>query len=202
MSPVFDTAMVPIKEGTLPFHWDPAGKPTSTWYKLCGNVERGHRPLVIVHGEPGLSHLYLTSLMNLAVTYGSPFLSYDQLGCGHSTRLPEKAGDTSFWTLELFIEELDDLLKGLDIGGDRDVLGQSWSAQLAASWAVRQPKGLRRLVLASGISDVGLWEAGAAKLRNQLPEDVQETLEKHEGSGTTDSKEYQDGFAVYYQKHV
>jgi len=68
---------------------------------------------------------------------------YDQLGCGRSTHLPEKKGDHDFWTPELFLLELDNLLAHLGIQNDYDILGQSWGGQLAAEHAVRQPKGLK-----------------------------------------------------------
>jgi hypothetical protein len=32
------------------------------------------------------------------------------IGCDRSTRLPEKMGDESFWTLDLFVKELDNLI--------------------------------------------------------------------------------------------
>jgi len=74
---------------------------------------------------------------------------YDQLGCGRSTHLPEKKGDSDFWTIELFLLELDNLLAHLGIQNDYALLGQSWGGQVAAEHAVRQPKGLKSLVIAN-----------------------------------------------------
>ena len=74
---------------------------------------------------------------------------YDQLGCGRSTHLPEKKGDNDFWTIELFLLELDNLLAHLGIQNDYALLGQSWGGQVAAEHAVRQPKGLKSLVIAN-----------------------------------------------------
>ena len=73
---------------------------------------------------------------------------YDQLGCGRSTHLPEKKGDEYFWTVKLFLSELDSLLLHLGIQDDYDLLGQSWGGDLAVDHAVLQPKGLKRLILA------------------------------------------------------
>lgn len=77
---------------------------------------------------------------------------YDQLGCGRSTHLPEKKGDHDFWTPELFLLELDNLLAHIGIQNDYDILGQSWGGQLAAEHAVRQPKGLKNLVIANSLA--------------------------------------------------
>lgn len=49
--------------------------------------------------------------------------NYDQIGCGRSTDLPEKLGDEAFWSVELFVAELDNL--GLRETGFH-LLGQSW----------------------------------------------------------------------------
>jgi pimeloyl-ACP methyl ester carboxylesterase len=77
---------------------------------------------------------------------------YDQIGCGRSTRLPEKLGDGSFWTIDLFLAELENLLSHLEIQDDYDLLGQSWGGCLASELAVRQPKGLKKLILANSLA--------------------------------------------------
>jgi L-proline amide hydrolase len=127
---------------------------------------------------------------------------YDQLGCGHSTHLPEKNGDGDFWTVDLFLSELDNLLSHLGIQNDYDLLGQSWGGMLGASHAIRQPKGLNKLVIADSPASMALWVEAAEKLRQQLPPDVQAILKKHEDDGTTDSEEYEKAMEVFYDKHV
>lgn len=78
---------------------------------------------------------YLHNLKALSTNYGIPVVLYDQVGCGKSTHLREKRLDTSFWTVELFIAELDSLLEHLGIADDFDLLGQSW-------WVLPKPKNL------------------------------------------------------------
>jgi L-proline amide hydrolase len=56
---------------------------------------------------------------------------YDQLGCGKSTHLPEKAGDGEFWTTQLFLDELDNLVGNLLGDGKYDLLGQSWGGMVS-----------------------------------------------------------------------
>jgi pimeloyl-ACP methyl ester carboxylesterase len=77
---------------------------------------------------------------------------YDQVGCGRSTHLPEKFGDGSFWTIDLFLSELENLLSHLGIQDDYDLLGQSWGGILASELAVRQPTGLKKLILANALA--------------------------------------------------
>ncbi|KAK5105857.1 hypothetical protein LTR16_006489 [Cryomyces antarcticus] len=46
------------------------------------------------------------------------------------------------------------------------------------------------------------WVEEANRLRKQLPQGVQEALQKHEDDGTTESKEYEAAVEVFYAKHV
>jgi proline-specific peptidase len=127
---------------------------------------------------------------------------YDQLGIGNSTHLPEKMGDGKFWTVELFLAELDNLLTHLGIQDDYDLLGQSWGGMLGACHAINQPKGLHRLVIADSPASMKMWVIAADTLRQNLPPDVQATLLKHEADGTTDSPEYEAAMQVFYDRHV
>ncbi|KIJ26792.1 hypothetical protein M422DRAFT_272136 [Sphaerobolus stellatus SS14] len=45
--------------------------------------------------------------IDLVSKYGLPVIVYDQIGNGKSTHVREKTGDGSFWTEELFCDELD-----------------------------------------------------------------------------------------------
>lgn len=55
------------------------------------------------------------------------------------TQLIYKRGDASFWTVDLFLEELNNLLKHLGIQEDYNVFGNSWGGMLGAEHGVRQP---------------------------------------------------------------
>jgi len=85
--------------------------------------ERRPTPLVVAHGGPGCTHDYVLALAQLAER-GRPVVHYDQLGGGRSTHMPEKGGD--FWTVELFLEELENLLVYLGLNDRYFLLGQSW----------------------------------------------------------------------------
>lgn len=193
---------IPTFEAEVDFTPPNAGKPCKTWYTIFGTLSKGIRPLVCLHGGPGVPHNYILPIQNLWTTHGIPVIFYDQLGCGNSTHLQEKKGDGSFWTVSLFLSELDNLLSHLGIQDDYDLLGQSWGGMLASCHAIRQPKGLRRLVIADSPASMELWVQAADKLRQDLPPEVQETLLKHEKDGTTESKEYEEAMQVFYDRHV
>lgn len=180
----------PSSEGEVDFHIPTAGKPCKTHYWIVGDLKLGKTPLVVLHGGPGATHTYLTNLDALYKAHGIPLVFYDQVGNGESTHLPEKNGDGDFWTVQLFIDELDNLLAHLGIENNYDVIGHSWGGMLAASFAIRQPKGLRRLILASSPARMQDWAEAANRLKLLLPKDVREVLDKHEAAGTVDSPEY------------
>jgi L-proline amide hydrolase len=180
-------------EGTVAFDG------SRTWYRVTGDLNSGAVPLVVVHGGPGCTHDYLLRLSSLARD-GRPVIHYDQLGNGRSTHLP--AADPSYWTVELFVAELDNLLSALGIADSYHLLGQSWGGMLGAEFAVRRPSGLQRLVIADSPASMALWGEAADSLRAELPTDVEEVLRQHERAETTDTLEYRQAMQVYYDRHV
>lgn len=182
----------PTSTGTVDFRgWH-------TWYRISGELEGG-TPLVVLHGGPGAAHNYTLRIAGL-VAKQRTVIHYDQLGIGNSTHLREKGAD--FWTVQLFLDELDNLLDALGIAGAYHLLGQSWGGMLAAEHAVRRPAGLKSLVIANSPASMELWIAEANRLRADLPPDVQETLLAHEVAGTTDHPDYRAAEQVFNARHV
>ncbi|TCO54258.1 proline iminopeptidase-family hydrolase [Actinocrispum wychmicini] len=170
-----------------------------TWYRITGELSSDQAPLVVLHGGPGCVHDYLLPVAAIAET-GRPVIHYDQLGNGRSTHLPDKPSD--FWTVQLFLDELQSLVDTLRIAEEYLVLGQSWGGMLAAEHATLRPAGLRGLVISDSPADMRLWSAAAAELRAALPPGVDDTLRAHEEAGTTDSEEYRAAMRVFYERHV
>ena len=180
-------------EGRAPF------RGYETWYRVSGDLNSSKLPVVILHGGPGVAHNYVDAYKLLARD-GRAVIHYDQLGCGNSTLLPEKGAD--FWTPQLFIDELENLVDHLGIRGGFHVLGQSWGGMLGAEYAVLQPAGLASLTIANSPASMKLWVEEANRLRADLPQDVQDTLTRHETDGTTDHADYQAATMVFYERHV
>lgn len=181
-----------IEEGYAPF------RGYQTWYRVTGDLRASRPPVVVVHGGPGAAHDYVDAFRALA-NRGRAVIHYDQLGCGRSTHLRCKGPD--FWTVALFLEELDNLVAQLGVSSYH-VVGQSWGGMLGAEHAVRRPKGLRALVIANSPASMELWVREANRLREALPPEVQATLLKHEKAGTTGSPEYAAAVDVFYERHV
>jgi len=175
-----------------------------TWYLVVGDLEQaragtGPAPLVTLHGGPGATHDYLLSMADLA-TGDRTVIFYDQLGNGHSTHLRDQGAD--FWTVELFVRELANLIEHLGIGSRYHVLGQSWGGMLAQEHVLTQPAGLRSVVLSDTAASFGGFSVAANGLRAGLPPDVEATLRRHEEAGTTEDPEYLGACLVYYSRHL
>lgn len=186
-----------IREKLLPFD------DMKTWCRITQASEDtasdSMRPLIVLHGGPGCTHDYLLSLADLAKG-GRPVIHYDQVGNGRSTHRPD--APSSFWNVDLFLKELDNLLDKLGFKDDYDLFGQSWGGMLAAEHAVRRPKGLKNLIIANAPASMPLWLRAAEGLRAKLDGDTQEILLRHENAGTTDSAEYMVAAEKFYVRHV
>jgi proline-specific peptidase len=178
-------------EGYVPF------REYKTWYRIVGQGEDdGKLPVLYLHGGPGATHDYIESFEAMAET-GRRAIFYDQLGCGKSD-LPD---DTSLWTVETFVEEVGVVREAL--GLDRlHILGHSWGGMLAMAYALTQPSGVESMIVASSPSSIPQWVAEANRLRAELPEDLQATLEKHEEAGTFSDPEYEEACMVFYKRHL
>ena len=184
--------MIGQREGFMPFEGG------QTWYRISGAAS-SKPPLVVLHGGPGAAHDYLDRFALLAAT-GRQVVHYDQFGCGLSTHRPDKGAD--YWTVNLFLAELDALLAHLGIAGGYHLLGQSWGGMLAAEHAVLRPSGLRGLVIANSPASMPVWVAEANRLRAALPPEVQATLLRHEADGNTADPAYAAAVQVFYERHL
>jgi proline iminopeptidase len=163
------------------------------WYRIEGGGPGV--PLLLLHGGPGGGHDYLEPLGALGDE--RPVVFYDQLGCGKSD-IPD---DTSLWTIERFVEEVDAVRAGL--GLERiHLLGQSWGAMLAIDYMLTNPTGVVSLTLASGCASALGCAREMRKLIEELPPETVATIDRCEREGTTEGAEYMGAVFTFYQKHV
>ena len=183
-------------EGRAPF------REFETWYRIVEDPSapgRGRAPVLLLHGGPGATHDYLSPLAELG-NGGRTVVFYDQIGNGRSTHLPGRGAE--FWTVELFVAELANLLDHLGIGDGYHILGQSWGGLLAQEHALRQPMGLRSLILSNTAASYSAFAAEANRLRAELPLEVEATLRRHEAGGTTEDPEFRAAGDVFYHRHL
>lgn len=182
-----------ITEGYAPFGEH------RTWFRVTGELSSKKAPLVVAHGGPGDTHDYVDSFKDIAA-HGRAVIHYDQIGNGKSTHLRDAPKE--FWNVDLFLSELENLTRHLGIKKRYGLLGQSWGGMLAAEHAVRRPAGLNALVIASSPSSMPVWASEAARLRTELPADVQDTLARHEADKDYSHPDYVAATEIYYRHYV
>ena len=170
-----------------------------TWYRVTGDLASGKAPIFILHGGPGAAHNYVDSYKLLA-NDGRAVVHYDQIGCGNSTLLPGKPAE--FWTPQLFVDELENLVDHLGARAGFHVLGQSWGGMLGAEYGVRRPKGLKSLTIANSPASMALWTAEAMRQRLDMPQHIQDALNTHEATESYDHPDYQAATMWVYERHV
>ena len=180
-------------EGRAPFG------PYETWYRITGDLNSGKAPIFLLHGGPGAAHNYIDAYKLLAQS-GRAVVHYDQIGCGNSTHLPEKGAD--FWTPQLFVDELENLIDHLGQRAGFHVLGQSWGGMLGAEYGVRHPKGLKSLTIANSPASMSLWMSEAARQRSEMPQDIQDALNTYEATEDYDNPAYKAATDWVYARHV
>ncbi|MFD1851476.1 proline iminopeptidase-family hydrolase [Oceanobacillus bengalensis] len=164
------------------------------WYEKHDNGST-HTPVIVLHGGPGSSHHSLQGLKVLA--RDRPVIFYDQLGCGKSDR-PK---DTTLWNINRFVEELAQIKEALDLE-EFHILGHSWGTTLAAAYTLAHPEGVKSIIFSSPCLSAPMWAEDQKRNREQLPIDVQITLNTCERFGTTDSEEYKKATEVFNKYFV
>ncbi len=163
------------------------------WWKIVGSGSR--TPLLVLHGGPGASSLYLKPLEALADE--RPVVFYDQLGGGQSDR----PNDNTLWTTEHYVAELARVRQKLGLTKVH-LYGHSWGSMIATDYMLTQPKGVESLILASPALSVPLWEKDAKALLATLPDSIQTTLVRLDNEKKYDSPEYQAATMVFYGMYL
>jgi len=180
-----------VSEGFVPFS---IGR---TWYRSLAEHDESRVPLLCLHGGPGANWLHLKPYEALSDERRVVF--YDQLGAGNS--VVTEPHDPAMWTPELYVEEVDAVRTAL--GLERvHVLGHSWGGMLGMQYAAGRPEGLVSLVVESSPASVPDWMPEVARLRSELPPEVEATLRAHEEAGTIDDPAYEEAAMVFYKRHL
>lgn len=191
-----------VVEGFADFSYPAAGKPLQTYYKITGDLTSPITPAIVLPGGPGVGSVAYDILSDLTVQYGIPLIQYDQVGSRRSTHLQEKAdAGEGFWNEDLYIAELHNLIAHLKLD-KYDAIGHSWGAMFGSTFAASQPKGLRKYVVWSSAPSMKIWVDAQEKLKETLPKEVQEVIERCEREGKTESEEYLGAMNQYYERFL
>lgn len=165
----------------------------NVWFRITGNGPG--IPLLLLHGGPGMKSSDSDPLLQLGAD--RPVIQYDQLGCGKSDR----PADTSLWTVDGYVERLEQIIDALQLK-EVHLLGHSWGTMLAASFLFKEPSVVRSVIFSGPALDAQRWERDQRNYLKQFPQDIQETIERSEREGTTDSGAYNEAMMAYYKRHM
>ena len=124
----------------------PIGK-FNVWTKRIGNNPR--IKLLLLHGGPGGTHEFFKSFENFLPAEDIEYYYYDQLGSFFS----DKPTETSLWTIERFVDEVEQVRKALGLTKENFyLLGHSWGGILALEYALLYQNNLKGLIISNMMS--------------------------------------------------
>ncbi len=179
----------PMKEGTVSV----TGYPM--YYRICGPRD-ARETVLCMHGGPGGTHDYLQPIADLSRD-GYRVVFYDQLGCGRSARIT----DTSLFTLEHNVLEVEELRRTLDLGRIH-LFGSSYGGTLALAYTLAHPEAVRTLTTAGGVADIPFATEEMRRWISELPPPVQAVLHRGQETGQFDTPEYEAAMMEFYRRHV
>jgi proline iminopeptidase len=169
------------------------------WTKRIGNNPK--IKVLLLHGGPGATHELYSSFDGYLPLEGIEYIYYDQLGSYYS----DQPSDTSLWTIERFVDEVDQVRQALGLNKDNFyLLGQSWGGMLAMEYALKHQDNLKGLIICNMMSNLDEYEKYAKEvLGPQMPKEVFEEVMKIEESGDFSNPNYEALLIEHhYQYHV
>ena len=104
-------------------HWVNLDEGHKVWTKRHGN--NPDMKVLLLHGGPSCTHEYMECFESFFPGQNIEFYHYDQLGSYYS----DQPTDSSLWTIERFVEEVEQVRVELDLDHSNFyLLGHSWGA--------------------------------------------------------------------------
>lgn len=165
----------------------------NVWFKrVAGGAGR---PLLAVHGGPGLPHDYISSLQRLADEREVIF--WDQLGCGKS----ECPSDVNLWTVERSVAEMDAVVRALGLDNFH-IFGNSWGGMLAQQYVLDATPAAASLTISNSTASIPAFADNVIRLKSELDAATQDAIDRHEAAGTTHSAEYQAAITTWNETYL
>ncbi|MDP4215517.1 MAG: proline iminopeptidase-family hydrolase [Bacteroidota bacterium] len=175
----------------------PKGK-FHVWTKRIGNNPR--IKVLLLHGGPGGTHEYFECFESFLPKEGIEFIEYDQLESYYS----DQPNDSSLWTTEHFVEEVEQVRQALGLNKDNFyLLGHSWGGILAMEYALKYQDNLKGLIISNMVASIPAYEKYNAVLRSKMRKSLVDSLQSYENRGLYKDSVYQAlVFSEYYKRHL
>jgi proline iminopeptidase len=182
--------MIPIKT--------PVGE-FKVWTKRFGNNPR--IKVLLLHGGPAMTHEYMECFESFFPKEGFEFYEYDQLGSYYS----DQPKDSSLWTTERFVEEVDQVRKAIGAdSGNFYLLGNSWGGILAMEYALKYQQHLKGLLVANMVASAPEYGKYADEvLAKQMDPKVLAEIRAMEAKGDFVNPRYMELLIPnFYKEHL
>lgn len=157
----------------------------------------GPEVLFLLNGGPGLPCDYLRDPHVPLAAEGFRVVTYDQLGTGRS----DHPDDASLWTIERYVEEVEDVLTAL--GLERvHFLGHSWGGWCGIEYALTYPARIASMVLANTCADIPHLMAEIDALRGALGPETVAMMQRFEAEGRYDHPAYDAAVTLLDYRHI
>jgi proline iminopeptidase len=176
----------------------PSGK-FKVWTKRFGNNPT--IKVLLLHGGPGGDHEFFESFESFLPKEGIEFIYYDQLGSYRS----DKPTDSSLWTTERFVEEVEQVRQALRLDSSNFfLLGHSWGGILAMEYALKYQQHLKGLIVSNMMSSCPAYAAyNKDVLQKKMNPKVVDSILNFERTKTTNDPRYMNLLMNnYYNKHI
>ncbi|MEN2281312.1 proline iminopeptidase-family hydrolase [Algoriphagus sp. SE2] len=157
--------------------------------------------LLLLHGGPGLTHEEFINFDGYLPVEEIEYIYYDQLDSYYS----DKPNDSSLWTIEHFVEEVEQVRKALNLDKDNFyLLGQSWGGILAMEYALKYQDNLKGLIVSNMVASIPEYNKYAEEvLGPQLPEDVLKEIREIEANKDYGNPKYEELLMEhFYTEHT
>ncbi|RIA10079.1 proline iminopeptidase [Flavobacteriaceae bacterium MAR_2010_72] len=171
----------------------------NVWTKRVGNNPK--IKVLLLHGGPGGTHELFECFDGYFPNEEIEYVYYDQLDSYYS----DKPNDSTLWTTEHFVEEVEQVRKALNMDATNFYLyGQSWGGILAMEYALKYQNNLKGLVISNMMASIPEYEKYAAEvLGPQLPPEVFKEIKAFEEAEDFGNPRYTELVTQhYYPKHV
>ncbi len=169
------------------------------WTKRFGNNPR--IKILLLHGGPAMTHEYMECFESFFPEQGFEFYEYDQLGSYYS----DQPKDSSLWTTERFVEEVEQVRTALRMNKDNFyLLGNSWGGILAMQYALKYQENLKGLLVCNMMASCPEYGKYANDvLAKQLKPEVLTEIKAIEAKGDFANPRYMELLIPnFYKEHL
>ena len=157
--------------------------------------------VLLLHGGPGGTHEEFGNFDGYLLNEEIEYIYYDQLDSYYS----DKPNDSTLWTTEHFVEEVEQVRKALDLNKDNFyLLGQSWGGILALEYALKYQDNLKGLIVSNMMASAPAYTKYANEvLGPQMDPNILKEIMDMEANNDFDNPRYSELLmGHYYTEHI